>query len=86
MSHTEEAILCNALKYKNRFSQTNTDANKFISIFSTKLKLTGDMKVSFPAGIVKVLMDNPSPQPLSFRVKNTSTFEYILVNKQLIQQ
>ena len=58
----------------------------YTDFFSTKLKLTGDMKVSFPAGIVKVLMDNPSPHTLSFRIKNTSTFEHILVNKQLIQQ
>lgn len=42
--------------------------------------------LSFPAGIVRVLMDNPSPATLSFRIKNTANLEHILVNKQLISE
>ena len=46
----------------------------------------GDMMVSFPAGIVRVLTENPSPAMLSFKVKNVAKIENILVNKQLIVQ
>ena len=42
------------------------------------------MVVSFPPGIVRLLMDNPSPAVLSFCVKNTNSLQQILVNKQLI--
>lgn len=49
-----------------------------------RVKLTGDMVVSFPAGIVRLLMDNPSPAVLSFCIKNTTSLQQILLNKQLI--
>ncbi|KAK2178953.1 hypothetical protein NP493_522g02037 [Ridgeia piscesae] len=49
-----------------------------------RVKLTGDMVVSFPAGIVRLIMDNPSPAVLSFCIKNTTSLQQILVNKQLI--
>uniref|UniRef100_A0A8C8VHG5 F-BAR domain only protein 2 n=1 Tax=Pelusios castaneus TaxID=367368 RepID=A0A8C8VHG5_9SAUR len=48
------------------------------------VKITGDMTVSFPSGIIKVFTSNPSPAVLSFRVKNTSKLEQILPNAQLI--
>ncbi len=48
--------------------------------------MTGDMMVSFPAGIVKVLTENPNPAVLSFRIKNSQNLEHVLVNKQLITQ
>lgn len=44
----------------------------------------GDMKVSFPAGIVQVLANNPSPAHLVFRIAKASKLENILPNKQLI--
>ncbi|XP_072462419.1 F-BAR domain only protein 2 isoform X3 [Notamacropus eugenii] len=48
------------------------------------VKITGDMTVSFPSGIIKVFTSNPSPAVLCFRVKNTSKLEQILPNSQLI--
>lgn len=40
--------------------------------------------LSFPAGIVTVLANNPNPAKLSFRVKNTHRLNNIVPNKQLI--
>ncbi|XP_057262099.1 F-BAR domain only protein 2 [Pezoporus wallicus] len=48
------------------------------------VKITGDMTVSFPSGIVKVFTSNPSPAVLCFRMKNTSKLEQILPNAQLV--
>ena len=60
--------------------------NHLLSASSCKVKVMGDMMVSFPAGIVRVLTENPSPAMLSFKVKNVAKIENILVNKQLIVQ
>ncbi|XP_055935612.1 F-BAR domain only protein 2-like isoform X5 [Argiope bruennichi] len=49
-----------------------------------QVRLMGDMKVSFPAGIVQVLANNPSPAHLIFRLSKASKLENILPNKQLI--
>jgi hypothetical protein len=49
-----------------------------------QVKMSGDMMLSFPAGIVTVLANNPSPAQLSFRVKNTHRLENVLPNKQLV--
>ncbi|KFM59697.1 FCH domain only protein 2, partial [Stegodyphus mimosarum] len=49
-----------------------------------QVRLMGDMKVSFPAGIVQVLANNPSPAHLIFRISKASKLENILPNKQLI--
>ena len=38
--------------------------------------------LSFPAGIVSVLANNPSPAPLGFRIKNIQNLENMLPNKQ----
>ncbi|NWR02292.1 FCHO2 protein, partial [Paradoxornis webbianus] len=48
------------------------------------VKITGDMTLSFPSGIIKVFTSNPSPAVLCFRVKNTSKLEQILPNAQLV--
>ncbi|XP_068278475.1 F-BAR domain only protein 2 isoform X1 [Nyctibius grandis] len=48
------------------------------------VKITGDLTVSFPSGIIKVFTSNPSPAVLCFRVKNTSKLEQILPNAQLV--
>ncbi|XP_041436430.1 F-BAR domain only protein 2 isoform X2 [Xenopus laevis] len=48
------------------------------------VKITGDMTISFPSGIIKVFTSNPSPAVLSFRLKNTSRLEQILPNTQLL--
>ncbi|XP_071438824.1 F-BAR domain only protein 2 isoform X4 [Hetaerina americana] len=49
-----------------------------------QVKLSGDMMLSFPAGIVAVLANNPSPAHLYFRVRNTNRLENVLPNKQLV--
>lgn len=40
--------------------------------------------VSFPAGIVNILANNPNPAKLTFRLKNTSRVDNLLPNKQLM--
>jgi F-BAR domain only protein len=40
--------------------------------------------LSFPAGIVNVLANNPNPAKLSFRIKNLQNLENLLPNKSLI--
>ncbi|XP_050928954.1 F-BAR domain only protein 2 isoform X7 [Lates calcarifer] len=48
------------------------------------VKITGDMTLSFPSGIIKVFTTNPSPAVLTFKLKNTSRLEQILPNQQLL--
>ncbi|XP_061589814.1 F-BAR domain only protein 2 isoform X5 [Cololabis saira] len=48
------------------------------------VKITGDMTLSFPMGIIKVFTNNPSPAILTFKLKNTSRLEQILPNQQLL--
>ncbi|UYV64554.1 hypothetical protein LAZ67_3001171 [Cordylochernes scorpioides] len=50
-----------------------------------QVRLVGDMKMSFPAGIVQILAHNPSPAPLCFRLSHTSSLERVLPNLQLLQ-
>lgn len=40
--------------------------------------------LSFPAGIVSVFANNPSPAQLGFRIKNIQNLENVLPNKQLV--
>lgn len=49
-----------------------------------QVKMSGDMMVSFPAGIVAVLAHNPSPALLSFRIRDVRRLENITPNKQLV--
>lgn len=46
--------------------------------------MSGEMMLSFPAGIVTILANNPNPAKLMFRVKNTQRLSSILPNKQLV--
>ncbi|XP_052381405.1 F-BAR domain only protein 2-like isoform X6 [Oncorhynchus keta] len=48
------------------------------------VKITGDMTLSFPMGIIKVFTSNPSPAMLTFKLKNTSNLEQILPNQTLL--
>lgn len=48
------------------------------------VKITGDMTLSFPSGIIKVFTGNPSPAVLTFKLKNASRLEQILPNQQLL--
>lgn len=49
-----------------------------------QVKMSGDMMLSFPAGIVAVLTNNPSPAKLVFRVKNTQRLTSIIPNNKLV--
>ncbi|XP_044590945.1 F-BAR domain only protein 2 isoform X6 [Cotesia glomerata] len=49
-----------------------------------QVKLSGDMMLSFPAGIVAVLANNPSPAKLTFRMRNTNRLERLVPNTQLV--
>uniref|UniRef100_A0A182IK88 MHD domain-containing protein n=1 Tax=Anopheles atroparvus TaxID=41427 RepID=A0A182IK88_ANOAO len=49
-----------------------------------QVKMSGDMMISFPAGIVNVLTNNPNPAKLGFRVKNIQNLDNVLPNKQLV--
>ncbi|EFA11218.2 F-BAR domain only protein 2 isoform X3 [Tribolium castaneum] len=49
-----------------------------------QVKMSGEMMLSFPAGIVTILANNPNPAKLVFRVKNTQRLVNILPNKQLV--
>lgn len=49
-----------------------------------QVKMSGEMMLSFPAGIVTILAHNPNPAKLVFRVKNTQRLNNVLPNKQLV--
>ena len=42
------------------------------------------MMVSFPAGIVQIVANNPNPAQLSFKIKNADLLESIVPNTKLI--
>lgn len=65
----------------------NINAN-FKGTDATKctVSLTGNLMMSFPAGIIKVLTENPSPSMLSFRVTGAARLEHVRINTQLISQ
>ncbi|XP_052412359.1 F-BAR domain only protein 2 isoform X3 [Carassius gibelio] len=48
------------------------------------VKITGDMTMSFPSGIIKIFTSTPSPAVLSFKLSNTSRLEQIMPNQQLL--
>ncbi|XP_054260013.1 F-BAR domain only protein 2-like isoform X2 [Macrosteles quadrilineatus] len=49
-----------------------------------QVKLSGDMMLSFPAGIVNLLTNNPNPAQLIFKLTNSSRLTKVFPNKQLI--
>ncbi|XP_020717632.1 F-BAR domain only protein 2 isoform X3 [Ceratitis capitata] len=50
-----------------------------------QVKISGDMMLSFPAGIVGLLANNPNPAKLGFRIKNVQNLENLLPNSKLVQ-
>ncbi|XP_032923290.1 SH3-containing GRB2-like protein 3-interacting protein 1 isoform X3 [Catharus ustulatus] len=54
------------------------DPNKCI------VKITGEMVLSFPAGITRHFATNPAPAVLTFRVLNFNRLEHVLPNPQLL--
>lgn len=49
-----------------------------------QVKMSGDIMLSFPTGIVGVLANNPNPAKLCFKLKNIHRLENVLPNKQLV--
>lgn len=49
-----------------------------------QVKISGDLMISFPAGIVAVLAHHPSPAPLRFRIRDTRRMENVTPNKLLV--
>ncbi|XP_068153992.1 F-BAR domain only protein 2 isoform X1 [Drosophila tropicalis] len=50
-----------------------------------QVKVSGDMTLSFPAGIVGLLAHNPNPAKLGFRIKNVQNLENLVPNGKLVQ-
>ncbi|KAM8703656.1 hypothetical protein ACLKA7_008306 [Drosophila subpalustris] len=50
-----------------------------------QVKVSGDMMLSFPAGIAGLLANNPNPAKLGFRIKQVQNLENIVPNGSLVQ-
>ncbi|XP_055885203.1 F-BAR domain only protein 2-like isoform X3 [Biomphalaria glabrata] len=48
------------------------------------VRIIGNVMMSFPAGVVKVFTENPSPALLSFRIKNADQWEQVIANSSLL--
>lgn len=51
---------------------------------SCLVKITGELTMSFPAGIIRVFSGSPSPPVLSFRLLNTAPIEQFLPSAELL--
>uniref|UniRef100_A0A8C3XLL7 FCH and mu domain containing endocytic adaptor 1 n=1 Tax=Chelydra serpentina TaxID=8475 RepID=A0A8C3XLL7_CHESE len=51
---------------------------------SCLVKITGELTMSFPAGIVRVFSGSPAPPVLSFRLLNTAPIEQFLPSAELL--
>lgn len=52
--------------------------------FSCLVKITGDLTMSFPAGITRIFNANPNAPVLSFRLVNISRVDHFLPNQKLL--
>ncbi|RUS92107.1 hypothetical protein EGW08_000131 [Elysia chlorotica] len=50
------------------------------------VRIIGNVMMSFPAGVVRVFTENPSPALLSFRLKNTTQMDEILANSSILSK
>lgn len=48
------------------------------------VKITGDLTMSFPAGITRIFTANPNVPVLSFRLVNISRIDHFLPNQKLL--
>lgn len=48
------------------------------------MKITGDLTMSFPAGIIRIFTANPNVPVLSFRLVNISRIDHFLPNQKLL--
>lgn len=46
--------------------------------------MSGEMMLSFPAGIITVLANNPNPAKLAFKIQNTHKLSSIVPNKEIV--
>jgi len=46
--------------------------------------MTGDMMVSFPAGIIQVFANNPQPSQLAFQIRTTQRLDNLVSNQELV--
>ncbi|ESO01945.1 hypothetical protein HELRODRAFT_188529 [Helobdella robusta] len=51
-----------------------------------QVRVTGSIVISFPGGIMRVFLDNPSPNVLSFSLKNVEKIDNIIMNKTLLNE
>ncbi|KAL5016578.1 hypothetical protein ScPMuIL_006167 [Solemya velum] len=68
------------------FTETINAYFKGTDATQCNVNMVGNLMMSFPAGIVKVFTENPSPAVLSFRIKNCTHLEHVVVNKQLLSE
>ncbi len=52
--------------------------------FSCLVKITGDLTMSFPAGIIRIFTANPNAPVLSFRLVKISRVDHFLPNQKLL--
>lgn len=56
----------------------------FLSFSRCLVKITGDLTMSFPAGITRIFTANPNVPVLSFRLVNISRIDHFLPNQKLL--
>ncbi|CAL1539939.1 unnamed protein product [Lymnaea stagnalis] len=50
------------------------------------VRTIGNVMMSFPAGVVRVFTENPSPALLSFRIKNADKWEQVITNSAILSK
>jgi len=53
--------------------------------YRCQVKMTGDMMVSFPAGIIQVFASNPMPAQLTCKVRSKQPLDNLVSNKDLVK-
>jgi hypothetical protein len=86
LSHGTKRTVAELIKRKNKLLTWQPTCTLDVLFFRCLVKLYGGMMISFPAGIVRVLAENPAPAVLSFRVKNIQKIDTINVNSQLVAE
>ncbi|XP_039547505.1 SH3-containing GRB2-like protein 3-interacting protein 1 isoform X6 [Pimephales promelas] len=66
------------------FTETVSAYFKGADLNKCVVKITGEMVLSFPAGITRHFANNPSPAVLTFSITNYSRLEHVLPNPQLL--
>ncbi|XP_015792917.1 F-BAR domain only protein 2 [Tetranychus urticae] len=51
-----------------------------------KIQIIGSLKIAFPSGIIQVFANNTCPALLSFKLTNSSRFERLIPNKDIVMQ